>query len=307
MVSALSRLLLIGIGTLLVLALALFGLRQLGLQRQFEAFNHPLIANKDFWVVAQGGVSGKYPFFTEPAFRAVLALDRKIVFELPLHRSADGTWFVYPSYKLADHTNGVGFPEATTWAQLEQLNAGYQYENKSKKLDFPFRKPEKKLRLLSLEQMTKLFPKTRFVLNFYDPQAIWVKEVATLINDLKISQRVVICSPFSKFIRELSKLEPLWVYGLDPASLDRAVILEGLYIETLASLPTDVITSPLVKDGVSILTKRIVKEIRRQKKRLILIVDDDTSTIPQWIIPEIGGVMTDRPGWAVKEFRSSAP
>ena len=303
MISAFSRLLLIGVGALFVLVLVLFGLRQVGLQRQFQVFEHPLITNDEFWIIAANGGGRDFPPHTKPAFDEALRLDPNIVLELPLHRSTDGVWFVYAHYKLEVVTDGKGFAESLTWAELQKLNAAFQFAGK--RGDFPYRDQE--LRLLSLEQALQLYPKTRFILTFHDPRANFIQEVATMINSLDISSRIVIRSPFSKFVRELRKVEPMWVYVLDPASLDRAVMLEGLYIETLASLPTDMIISPLTIHGVPILSPKIVKEIKRQKKRLILDVNDFTPTIPRWLIPELDGVLTDRPSWAVKEFRSPTP
>ncbi|MCB0386212.1 MAG: hypothetical protein KDD43_12535, partial [Bdellovibrionales bacterium] len=102
-------------------------------------------------------------------------------------------------------------------------------------------------------------------------------------------------------------IEPMWAYGIDPPSLDRAVMMEQLRIETLASFPADVVISELTRNGNVILSQPIVSEIKRQKKRLILIIDATTPTIPKWILSYIDGVMTDRPAWGVEQFRSPAP
>lgn len=99
----------------------------------------------------------------------------------------------------------------------------------------------------------------------------------------------------------------MWIYAIDRPSLDRAVMMGRLRIETLASLPTDVVISELTRNGTVILSQPIVSEIKRQKKRLLLIIDDSTPTIPKWILSYIDGVLTNRPSWAVEQFRSPAP
>ncbi|MBK7844007.1 MAG: hypothetical protein IPJ71_09960 [Bdellovibrionales bacterium] len=55
MMSAFSRLFIIGMGVISFLVLLLFGLRYVGLQREFEAYDHPLLKEKhQFWIVAKG-------------------------------------------------------------------------------------------------------------------------------------------------------------------------------------------------------------------------------------------------------------
>ncbi|MCB0363988.1 MAG: hypothetical protein H6624_13220 [Bdellovibrionaceae bacterium] len=303
MISAFSRLVLMGVGVLFVLVLVLFGLRQVGFQRQFQAFDHPLVQDPAFWIVALGGDAQRFPPYTKEALLAAAELDKDMLIELPLHRSQDGVWFVFPTYQLESVTDGSGFPEVLTWDQLSQLDAGFQYPGPTD--NFPFR--GKGLRLVNLEQAAQLLPKTRFVLTFFDPKADFAEEVATQINSLDLGPRVVIRSPFSKFVRELKKIEPMWIYAIDRPSLDRAVMMGRLRIETLASLPTDVVISELTRNGTVILSQPIVSEIKRQKKRLLLIIDDSTPTIPKWILSYIDGVLTNRPSWAVEQFRSPAP
>lgn len=303
MISAFSRLALMGVGALFVLVLVLFGMRQVGLQRQFQAFDHPLIQDRTFWIVAQGGNGQAFPPYTMESIESAASLGTDVVVELPLHRSIDGVWFVYPTYQLQSHTDGQGFPEAKTWTELSQLDAGFHYPGTNE--DFPFR--GKGLRLVSLENVVEQLPDTKFILTFFDPKADFKEEIATLINTLDLGNRVVIRSPFSKFVREVKKIEPMWAYGIDPPSLDRAVMMEQLRIETLASFPADVVISELTRNGNVILSQPIVSEIKRQKKRLILIIDATTPTIPKWILSYIDGVMTDRPAWGVEQFRSPAP
>lgn len=303
MYSAFSRLLLLGVGTLIVFFLVLIGLRQVGLQRQFQAFDHPLLKDRTFWIVASKNFTEVAPPYTAAAYTAALAIDPQMMFELPLHRSADGVWFVYPSYQLSDLTEQNGFPERLTWDELATLDGAYQFQDSNG--EFPFR--GKGHKLVTLEEVASLFPKTRFVLSFFDPKGSFVQEAATLINRLDLGQRAVIHSPFSKFVRELKKVEPLWVYGNDSPTLDRAVLLTNLHLEPLASLPSDVIIGNLTRNGSVILSPELVNEIKRQNKKLILIVDDYTPTIPVWILSSLDGVLTNRAEWAARQFRAVPP
>lgn len=310
MMTGFSRLFLISMGVIFLLVSILMGLRQLGATREFEMFDHPLLkGKKNFWVIAKGGGFGKHQAYTASAIREAMELSPEIGIELPLHRSKDGVWLVFPRNRLEKMTEGDGPPEIYSWNQLAGLNASFNSLDKKQALD-AYR--HEGGQLLTLKQAIELTSQRLLVLTFYDPTASYVSEVAALINSFDVGERVIIRSPFTKFMRELRKIEPTWVYGSDFPSISRAVIFDRLKIETLISFSEDVVIAENDIDGVSIFTPSMVSEIKRQKKILLLDLDRDHETDESMgsttanILNQLDGVLTDDPGWALGKFRPAA-
>lgn len=308
MMSAFSRLFIIGMGVISFLVLLLFGLRYVGLQREFETYDHPLLKEKhQFWIVAKGGGGETDQSYTEQAITESIKLGSLVGIELPLRRSSDGVWFVFPGHRLEEMTNGQGTPEILRWNQMSYLDAGFNTQ-------WPDRRPDefrgKGIRLLTLKRAAEITKGRLLLLTFFDPNATYVQEVVTLINSLDLGERVIIRSPFTKFVREMKKIEPLWLYGSDSPGISRAMIFDNLKIETLISFQEDVIVSPMSMNNSLVFTPTLTLEIQRQKKSLILELEDDpfsNNFFPEWIEGALKGVLTSRPNWALKKFRPAAP
>lgn len=307
MMTGFSRLFLIGMGVIMALALFWMGLRRLGGTREFEVFDHPLLKAHQVspWIIAKGGDHENSQAYTEKAIREALKWDESLGLELPLHRSIDGVWFVFPANRLEEMTNGEGPPETFTWAQLVSLNAGFHSLSKKKPTEI-FR--QERWHLISLRQVVELAPQRLLVLTFFDPTASFVAEVATLINSLDIEDRVIIRSPFTKFVRELRKIEPMWVYGSDSPSISRAMILDHLKIETLISFNEDVVIANKYLNGSLVFTPSFISEIQRQKKRMILDVDDEIDSHPVSLeeMKAFNGILTNDWRWVRQQFRPTA-
>ncbi len=308
MMSAFSRLFIIGMGIISFLVLLLFGLRYLGLQREFEAYDHPLLKDKNqFWIIAKGGGGEIDQSYTEQAMTESFKLGPHVGVELPLRRSSDGVWFVFPGLRLEEMTNGEGIPEMVSWNQLSFLDAGFNTHWPDRRLD-EFR--GKGIRLLTLKRAAEISKGRLLLLTFFDPNATYVQEVVALINSLDLGERVIIRSPFTKFVREMKKVEPLWLYGSDSPGVGRAMIFDNLKIETLISFQEDIIVSPISMNNSLVFTPTLTLEIQRQQKSLILELEDDPSSnnfFPEWIEGALKGVLTSRPIWALKKFRPAAP
>lgn len=317
MAAAFLRLFLIGLAVILVFVFTLFGLRWVGSLREFEAFDHPLIKeNKLFWVVAKGGGAERHQAYTETAIKAALALDKNLGLELPLRRSSDGVWFVFPSYRLEEMTEAQGPPEVFTWDQLSKLDAGYHTIPGSRLASHQQEDSAlyrgQAYRLLTLEEVVALAPRRLLILTFFDPRASYVEEVAQLIESLQIDKEIILRSPFSKFIRELRKIKPMWLYGSDSPGMGRAKVLDSLGIETLISFQEDIVITGLTLNGSMILSDSLLDEISRQKRRLLLEFEfeEGPSRYPipsERLRTQLDGVITSRPSWALQEFRQGAP
>lgn len=84
----------------------------------------------------------------------------------------------------------------------------------------------------------------------------------------KLDTAVVFHSAYQAINREMRKVEPMWLYGTSTAEAAKLRFLNSLFLETVASLDSDI----LVVDKFD--SSRLAAEIRKRHKKIFLLTRD---------------------------------
>ncbi len=297
MKEALFRLGIISLVSISGAAILLVALRTLGFTQIYSPVRHPL-AERDFILIAKGGALGSAPSHTALAFDQALEIYPNSVLEATIQRTADGEWVLFEHQKLELQTDGAGRVGNHTLAELKNLNAGHYYQDPN---SGQFQHRDLGLQLMTLDEFLDRYPEQEFVLNVEMRYPFMVSELIGKLSDRSLDGRVIIRSPYSHVLREIKKHYPRWLYKTDPATLFRASIMGSLYIESVSNIWTDIVLTTL-GEGEGDISNRMLSEIKRRKKILILDEDKNFSALSDSLSDHIQGVATSRPDLALEYF-----
>lgn len=126
-------------------------------------------------VIAHRGASGDAPENTLPAFHLAIEKYGVDMIELDVQCSQDGVPVVFHDETLERTTNGTGLVSRSSLSELKLLDAGFRFDPTG---DGPFPFREKGVRIPTLEEVLRMFPKTHFCVEMKG-------------NDLETAQRTL--------------------------------------------------------------------------------------------------------------------
>lgn len=103
-------------------------------------------------------------------------------------------------------------------------------------------------------------------LEVFDPTA--KEELQSLSEFVKksgLEKAVVFSSSYQSIIREMRKLEPMWLYGTSTAEGAKIRFLNSVFLETIATIDADIVLVDKVNSA------RLVQEIRKRHKKIFLL------------------------------------
>lgn len=287
MKSAAARLILISLGVILTVFVVLFGLRLVGLSQQHAQIRHPLM-KKSFLIVAEGGLTDEAPAYTRPAFDAAVDLNPELLLEADIQITKDDQWVVFPPVPLEKLTDGQGLIRQHTLEELKQLDAGHLYSNKQGEHTFR----GKGVRILTLDEFLRRYPDQGLVLDVQVKDVFSIDRLIEQLEGHQTDERLIIQSPYAATLSQIKDEYPLWLYGIAPATLTRFRVMESLFLEPFADLWADLVITPLLISNQPVLTPRLLAEIERRQKRLIVEYNDDFESLPPLILQTLDGVQT---------------
>lgn len=151
-------------------------------------------------VFGHRGAAGLAPENTIPSFALALALGADVL-ELDVHASSDGVVCVMHDPELERTTSGFGLLREHTWAQLQKLDAGYQFTRDGH--DFPYRGHG--VRIPTLEDFLKHFPSTPFNMEVKQGDPPIVEEVVRILKRCGAMGRVILAAEHDSIMEEIRR------------------------------------------------------------------------------------------------------
>lgn len=283
MAQAVFRLFAITLSVVFLGFLLTLGLRNCGEQSRYAEPRHPL-AERKWLMVSNNGDQKVAPAGTLPALKAAAqAEDQKIILGLDVQQTLDGEWVVYTPTTLEEQTNGHGVVAGTLLKDLRALDAGYHFGGGGESV---WR--GRQLKILRLREVLDLYPKHFFMINILNRIP---EKMSTLVDTLKASgippAQILIQSPFATATREVRKGEADWLIGIDPAGLDRFLIVSSVRLESIADFNADFVVSPVFRNGRQMLTPRVMSELKNRHKWILVDVDTEA---PREILSQAKGI-----------------
>lgn len=149
-------------------------------------------------VFGHRGAAGEAPENTIVSFERAVACGVDI-FELDVHATRDGTVVVLHDPTLERTTNGTGAVKDLTWAELQELDAGYHFTTDGR--SFPFR--GKGVRVPSLAELFARFPEACFNIEVKQGEPAIARDVAQLVLLYSLGPRTMLAAEHDEIMQQV--------------------------------------------------------------------------------------------------------
>ncbi len=278
----------IGLAVVLVVAAVLVILSLLARPRPA----HPFFAGQpDVLVIAHQGGEALRPSNTMLAYRHALELGADVL-EMDMHATADGVLVLSHDETVDRLTDGAGLIKEMSWAELQELDAGYLWSDDDGQT-FPYRRQG--ITIPSLEEVFAAFPGV--------PMNIEIKQ-----------QEPSIVEPFCELIRAYGREEQLLVASFHPAVMEEFrqacpgvatsgtekeirpfYVLNRLGISSVYTPPAEAFQAMEYSGGLHVVTAGFVRGAHRRNVEVHVWTVNETADMKRLLALGVDGLITDRP------------
>ncbi|HFE65644.1 MAG TPA: glycerophosphodiester phosphodiesterase [Chloroflexi bacterium] len=260
--------------------------------------NRPFANQGGVVVLAHRGWSGRFPENTMLAFRkaAELPIDG---LEMDIHSTRDGVLVVCHDPMVDRTTDGTGAIQDYTLAELQQLDAGYQFTLDGGQT-YPFR--GRGITIPTLAEVFEAFPHLWINVDIKQKEPSIVRPFCQLIRDHGLSENLAVGSFSNKtvktfrracpeVVRVASLLETLWLYLLSK------IYLDGLYRGRARAVQVPPVEE---KYRLTIATPRFIQAAHRNNTAVHLWTINEKEEMRRFIDMGVDGLITNFPDRALE-------
>jgi glycerophosphoryl diester phosphodiesterase len=252
-----------------------------------RAAPHPLLARTPMLVAHRGG-SGLKPENTLAAFLDADSLWRADMIEMDVHATADGHCVVIHDPTVDRTTNGTGNVSAMTLAELQTLDAGYNF-TPDRGRSYPFRGAG--IRVPTIEEVFAALPSMPFTIELKTAAA--QVPLFRAITEYRATDRVIIAGERNAYRTMFGTYR-----GPISASLEQALpffLMHRLWISAFSWLKADVVQMPEVYKGRRMLTPRFVQDIHARGVHVQVWTVNEIADMHRLLDWGVDGLITDYP------------
>jgi glycerophosphoryl diester phosphodiesterase len=217
--------------------------------------HHPFLDIATPIVMAHRGGQGLWPPNTLYAFQQATALGVDVL-ELDIHRTADGVLVVRHDPSVDATTNGSGFIQEMTLAEIKALDAGYTWTADGGQT-FPYR--GQGITIPTLEEVLVAIPEMRLNIDIKPEDRTVVEPFCQLLKKFNSLERVLVGSFHDPQLRLFRQLCP---QAATAAGVQETTLFFGL-VNTLLGAAyqglAEVFSVPEYKDGLHVVTPRFIR------------------------------------------------
>ncbi|WP_226642881.1 glycerophosphodiester phosphodiesterase [Microbulbifer variabilis] len=251
-----------------------------------------LPARKGPLVIAHGNDCGNglFPGNTQ-AYLQYMVEQEVDAIEIDLWLTADGHLVLRHDPNLEDSTDGSGFIEDCTLAQLRNLNAAYLWSRDGE--TYPYR--DKPLRIVTLEEALQLAGSTPLILDIKSEQL----RAAHILNDVlehsgKKSQ-VIVSSFNQRVIQEFRRLSPDTATGSTSWEAGLLFFAQLLRAERLLAPRYQTMQLSMYFWGLDVVTRGTLRAAHKLNLHLSVWTVNGRADLQRYIALGVDGIVTDRP------------
>jgi len=275
-------------------ALAIIVLVVIGLTLRAQPVAQPAFLDKRGGcplILAHKGGDGLAPGNTLAAFTRGLQEGADIL-ETDARLTADGYVVLFHDETVDATTDGTGKVADLTLAELQKLDAGYDWSPDGG-TSYPFR--GKGLRIVTLEEALQAFPDARFNIDMKTHTQQMVKAVAEVVQRTGAQNRVLVTSFDATTARAFRSLMP----GI-PSSLadDEAKLFFGLqllHLTMVYSPPAAAAQVPEYQGSLRVVTPHFVEAAHSRGMQVHVWTVNDQADMRRLLDMGVDGIVTDYP------------
>jgi len=263
-----------------------------------QASGHPFFAGSKHnpEVIAHRGGDGQWPGETMQAMRQARDIGVDLL-EMDVYLTRDGQLALMHDINIKKTTNGKGLIQKFTLAELQNLNAGYNWSGDGGKT-FPYRKNLNELpqstrnafRVPSLKEVFEEFPEMRMVVEMKPALRSPAPALCNMIRDHGMTNKVIVASFWAPFMKEFR--------GLCGAVATSASISAGDLKKFLLgnSANDNSVGATAIEVPYQFITEALVKKARERNLKIHAWTVNNPADMNRMIGLGVDGIMTDYPG-----------
>ena len=240
---------------------------------------------------AHRGASGEAPENTMPAFQR--AADLSIAYiELDVHLTSDGHVVVFHDETLERTTNGHGQVKDHTLAELQQLDAGYNFSSDDGKT-FPFRGQGVTISLLI--DVLRSFPQIRFTVEIKQKEPPIEEQVIAVVQECGVADTVVLASEHDAVVARVRSLAP--AIATNCAAGEVFEFMQKVFTKQLDGYhpPGQAFQIPTEYESVTLVTAETVAAIHDSGAEVHVWTINDPQEMEKLFDLGVDGIMSDFP------------
>jgi len=245
---------------------------------------HPL-------VIAHQGGDGIWPGNTLFAFQQAVKMGVDVI-ETDIRQTRDGVLVVSHDEKVDGKSNGVGRVADLTYAQLQTLDAAYNWSPESGPT-FPYR--GKGITYVSLEEVFQAFPDMRFNIDMKQTDPPIYSAFCDLIRKYHMQEKVIAASFSHQNTTAFRKLCPEVTTAGDETETRTFVFMNFAFLGRWYSPEFKVFQVPVESSGITIMTPHFVRAAHERNLRVDVWTIDDQTEMKRLLEMGVDGIITDRP------------
>ncbi len=263
-------------------------------KRPVQAFDRE--DDPDLLVIAHRGGRGLAPEGTMAAFDKAsdLGVD---MFEYDIHLTADKQLVVSHDPSVDRTTNGSGLINEMTLEEVQDLDAGYSFEDEEG--NFPFR--DQGVYIPTVEEVFERYPRMRQIIEIKDTNdpALYdemTQKLWQLIQEYEMQDQLTIGSFDHEIIEGFEEISGGRVpIGAGEQAVRAFVEKHVPYLNGLAKSTVDSLQLPIEQEGHDLTTKNIIQSAKRRNMSVYYWTINEEDEIKELISKGVDGIITDYP------------
>lgn len=279
----------IGLGLLVIGLLAYLFFAWLAVPR----LSHPFFEDiPDVLVIAHQGGDGLWPSNTIYAFEQATEMGVDVL-EMDIHLTADGVIVLSHDDTVDRLTDGSGLIKEMTFAELQELDAAYDWSEDDQGNEFPFR--GQGIQIPSLHQVLMAFPEMPMNIEIKQAEPSMVVEVCDLIRAHGKQEDVLIASFHPETMRDFRQTCPEVATSATEEEIRPYYVLNRLFLDGAYRPPAEAFQVPEYSGDLHVVTHRFVQGTRKHNVDVHVWTVDETADMQRLLDLGVDGIITDRP------------
>lgn len=245
-------------------------------------------------VFGHRGAAGEAPENTLVSFERAVACGVDI-FELDVHATRDGTIVVLHDETLERTTDGSGPVKELTWAQLQELDAGYRFTTDGRA--FPFR--GRGVRVPSLAELFARFPDCCFNIEVKQAAPEIARDVVQLVFLYQLAPRVVLAAEHDEIMQQIRAAAG----GSIATSYSTGEVVDFVFKHREGALAQHqsvgrALQIPVAFNGIDLVTQESVRAAHEKGLEVHVWTINDRAEMDRLLALGVDGLISDLPAIA---------
>ncbi|MEH6550781.1 MAG: glycerophosphodiester phosphodiesterase [Pseudomonadales bacterium] len=253
-------------------------------------------------LVHQGGY-GQWPSNTLLAFEQAEKLGQVDEFELDIHLTSDGQLVVMHDETVDRTTNGSGFIRDMTLAEIQSLDAGYNWFEDEPSGEFPFR--NKGVTVPTLQSLFERFPAQAMTIEIKPTSPSMAAQLCQMLHTYYMADHVTVGSFDHNVIADFRHTCPDVETGASSREANIYVIASKMGLGSFFKPNAQVLQLPPSSGPIDVLSPRFIRQAHSDGFQVYAWTINETDEMKALMAMGIDGIITDYPSRLIELMGSA--